>query len=119
MSTITEQALEELSPFELSLFLEQKIHENKNVTKLLNAGRGNPNWTAPTPREAFFLLGQFATQETLYGTGELTAGMIQSDAARGQRFVEFLAAHPGKGAAFLKKSGFLTTTTLACQRKLG
>lgn len=35
MSTITEQALEELSPFELSLFLEQKIHENKNVTNLL------------------------------------------------------------------------------------
>lgn len=41
MSTITEQALEELSPFELSLFLEQKIHENKKVTNLLNAGRGN------------------------------------------------------------------------------
>ena len=34
VSTITEQALEELSPFELSLFLEQKIHENKNVTNL-------------------------------------------------------------------------------------
>ena len=50
VSTITEQALEELSPFELSLFLEQKIHENKNVTNLLNGGRGNPNWTAPNPR---------------------------------------------------------------------
>lgn len=106
MSTITEQALEELSPFELSLFLEQKIHENKNVTNLLNAGRGNPNWTAPTPREAFFLLGQFATQETLYGTGELTAGMIQSDTGRGQRFTNFLESHPGKGANFLKKIWF-------------
>ena len=106
MSTITEQALEELSPFELSLFLEQKIHENKNVTNLLNAGRGNPNWTAPNPREAFFLLGQFATQETLYGTGELTAGMIQSNTGRGQRFTNFLEAHPGKGADFLKKIWF-------------
>jgi hypothetical protein len=27
VTTLTEQALEELSPFELSLFLEQKIHE--------------------------------------------------------------------------------------------
>lgn len=107
MSTITEQALEELSPFELSLFLEQKIHENKQVTNLLNAGRGNPNWTAPTPREAFFLLGQFATQETLFDSGgELTAGMIKSDTNRSQRFVKFLAAHPSKGADFLKKIWF-------------
>ena len=82
VSTITEQALEELSPFELSLFLEQKIHENKNVTNLLNAGRGNPNWTAPNPREAFFLLGQFATQETLYGTGELTCLLYTSPSPR-------------------------------------
>lgn len=100
MSTTAEQALEELSPFELSLFLEQKIHKNKKVTNLLNAGRGNPNWTAPTPREAFFLLGQFATQETLYGNGELTAGMIQADRDRSQRFVDFLADRPGKGADF-------------------
>lgn len=65
------------------------------------------------------MLGQFATQETLYGTGELTAGMIQSDTGRGQRFVDFLAAHPGKGADFLKKSGFLTIIILECQKTPG
>jgi hypothetical protein len=30
----------------------------------LNAGRGNPNWVATEPREAFFLLGQFAITES-------------------------------------------------------
>ena len=30
----------------------------------LNAGRGNPNWIATTPREGFFLLGQFAITES-------------------------------------------------------
>ena len=62
----SDELTENLSPFELSLFLEKKLHEeNHNLETLLNAGRGNPNWTAPTPREAFFLLGQFATKETL------------------------------------------------------
>ena len=30
---------------------------------MLNAGRGNPNWIATEPREAFFLLGQFGLCE--------------------------------------------------------
>ena len=61
----SDELTENLSPFELSLFLEKKLHEeNHNLETLLNAGRGNPNWTAPTPRKPF-LLGQFATKETL------------------------------------------------------
>ena len=34
--------------------------ERATQSAILNAGRGNPNWIATTPREAFFLLGQFA-----------------------------------------------------------
>ena len=30
---------------------------------MLNAGRGNPNWIATAPREAFFLLGSFGLEE--------------------------------------------------------
>ena len=30
---------------------------------MLNAGRGNPNWIATEPREAFFLLGKFGLGE--------------------------------------------------------
>lgn len=103
MPIATEKNLEELSPFELSLFLEKKVHKENKGKNLLNAGRGNPNWTAPTPREAFFLLGQFATQETLHDNGELTAGMITAKEGRSQRFIDFLTAHPGKGSNFLKK----------------
>lgn len=106
MPIATEKNLEELSPFELSLFLEKKIHETNNSKKLLNAGRGNPNWTAPTPREAFFLLGQFATLETLHEDSQLTAGMITAKEGRSQRFIDFLTQHPGKGSDFLKKVWF-------------
>ncbi len=35
----------------------------KTARTMLNAGRGNPNWIATTPREAFFLLGQFGLEE--------------------------------------------------------
>ena len=55
-----------LSPFELK---DTLIHMAKQTEQLgtytfLNAGRGNPNWTAATPREAFFSLGFFAVSET-------------------------------------------------------
>ncbi|BDH64637.1 TPA: aspartate 4-decarboxylase [Enterococcus faecalis] len=100
----SDELTENLSPFELSLFLEKKLHEeNHNLETLLNAGRGNPNWTAPTPREAFFLLGQFATKETLREGSEQTAGMIQPSFGRTQRFLNFLAENPSKGATFLQE----------------
>lgn len=107
MSALEEQT-EKLSPFELSLFLEKKIQsDQKNAKNLLNAGRGNPNWTAPTPREAFFLLGQFATKETLRYSEEndsaLTAGMIQPSEGRSRRFDKFIKEQSGQGADFLQE----------------
>ena len=45
---------------------------------ILDAGRGNPNWTAAEPRQAFFTFGQFAileTQRTLNINS--LAGMVQ------------------------------------------
>ena len=48
----------------------------------LNAGRGNPNWVATTPREGFFLLGQFAMVESRR-TMELPAGVGGMPKARG------------------------------------
>lgn len=55
-----------ISPFELK---NKLIHlaegqKEKSAHALLDAGRGNPNWTAATPREAFFAFGQFAVEET-------------------------------------------------------
>lgn len=55
-----------LSPFEIKdeLIHIAKKSQVKSTAKMLNAGRGNPNWTAATPRRAFFTLGQFAVDET-------------------------------------------------------
>lgn len=55
-----------ISPFEfknrlIKLAEGQKV---KSAHALLDAGRGNPNWTAATPREAFFSFGLFAVEET-------------------------------------------------------
>ncbi|MCD8572760.1 MAG: hypothetical protein LRY48_05625 [Bacteroides graminisolvens] len=59
------QDLESLSPFELSLYLENRMGSQDVRKEWLNAGQGNPNWTAPIPREAYFLLGEFAVKETI------------------------------------------------------
>ena len=42
---------------------DRSPRRNRRVS-YLNAGRGNPNWVATEPREAFFLLGQFAVTES-------------------------------------------------------
>ena len=51
-----------ISPFEF----KDKLIEiaKKNKKNILDAGRGNPNWIATTPREAFFTFGQFAISES-------------------------------------------------------
>ena len=53
----------ELSPFEVQFALTN-IAGNFRDHTLLNAGRGNPNWIATTPRQAFFTLGNFAIEES-------------------------------------------------------
>lgn len=55
-----------ISPFEFESRLIElaKGQRRKSARILLDAGRGNPNWTAATPREAFFTFGQFAVAET-------------------------------------------------------
>ena len=65
MSTLDFKKYEKLGPFEIKDFLA-KVASKKALTdsiSYLNAGRGNPNWVATEPREAFFLLGQFAITE--------------------------------------------------------
>lgn len=59
-----EKALESMSPFEIkNTLIELAQKEAKASTNTyLNAGRGNPNWIATAPREAFFLLGQWALE---------------------------------------------------------
>lgn len=60
-----EKKMSEISPFELKNILIELADESarKSTHIMLNAGRGNPNWISTVPREAFFLLGQFALEE--------------------------------------------------------
>ncbi len=64
--TIDLKSFETLSPFEIKdeLIKLAKKSSNRTQSAFLNAGRGNPNWIATTPREGFFLLGQFAITES-------------------------------------------------------
>ncbi|MDE6296737.1 MAG: bifunctional aspartate transaminase/aspartate 4-decarboxylase, partial [Muribaculaceae bacterium] len=60
-----EKKLEKMSPFEIkdTLINLASDDDKASTSSFLNAGRGNPNWIATAPREAFFLLGQWAVQE--------------------------------------------------------
>jgi aspartate 4-decarboxylase len=63
---LTLRKFEALSPFEIKdeLIKLAKSTSRTSQSAFLNAGRGNPNWIATAPREAFFLLGQFAITES-------------------------------------------------------
>src|SRR3954451_13678248 len=65
MNDIDFKQYEKLGPFEIKDFLAKVASKSalESSTSYLNAGRGNPNWVATEPREAFFLLGQFAVTE--------------------------------------------------------
>ena len=86
--------LEQLSPFELKdnlIALASEEHA-KSSKAMLNAGRGNPNWTATIPREAFFTLGQFGVEECrrVMNISSGLSGIPQKDGIA-KRFEAFLA----------------------------
>src|SRR6185436_14406632 len=96
---------ESLGPFEIKDELIKLAKKTSKTTQLafLNAGRGNPNWIATTPREGFFLLGQFAITESRR-VMEHPAGIAGMPAAPGiaSRLDAWLTKHGDTpGAAFL------------------
>jgi aspartate 4-decarboxylase len=104
---LTLKKFEALSPFEIKdeLINLAKATSKRTQSAFLNAGRGNPNWVATTPREGFFLLGQFAITESKRvmehpaGVG----GMPQAKGIAG-RFEAWLAKHSDMpGASFLSE----------------
>jgi len=66
MDKVTLRKYEGLGPFEIKNDLAAIATASAQASSIsyLNAGRGNPNWIATEPREAFFLLGQFAILES-------------------------------------------------------
>ena len=108
MDPRTLQQYESLSPFEIKDFLAKaavKAASGEASVAYLNAGRGNPNWIATEPREAFFLLGQFAIVEAKRVL-DLPPGVGGMPKARGvsARFEDWLRKHESlPGAEFLTR----------------
>ena len=104
---LTLKKFEALSPFEIKdeLINLAKATSKRTQSAFLNAGRGNPNWVATTPREGFFLLGQFAITESKR-VMEHPAGIGGMPQAKGiaGRLEAWLAEHSDMpGASFLSE----------------
>ena len=101
--------METISPFELKNKLIDMADESvkKIAHTMLNAGRGNPNWIATEPREAFFLLGQFGLCECrrAFSLEEGIAGIPQK-AGIAARFEAFLKDNENAPGANLLKEGY-------------
>jgi aspartate 4-decarboxylase len=103
MKISQEKKYERLSPFELKNKLIT-MASSRAERMMLNAGRGNPNWIALQPREAFFQLGLFALEESQ--RHELRPGFGTPAEKRGlvTRFDDFIKKHAkAPGVEFLKK----------------
>jgi aspartate 4-decarboxylase len=101
--------LEELSPFqlkdELIRYARAQGANRAASHKFLNAGRGNPNWIATTPREAFFLLGQFGLAESKRVWDEAGIGGMPGHAGSAERFRKFLESAGSSAGADLLRDG--------------
>lgn len=116
MSTYSRN-LDELSPFqlkdELIRYARTESASSAATHKFLNAGRGNPNWIATTPREAFFLLGQFGLAESKRVWDEPGVGGMPEQVGIADRFRKFLeSAGSSKGAELLREGLEYGTSTL-------
>ncbi|MBV8151790.1 MAG: aspartate 4-decarboxylase [Candidatus Eremiobacteraeota bacterium] len=95
-----------LSPFELKdelIVLAKDQHHETDV--FLNAGRGNPNWIATTPREAYFLFGRFGIEESKCVWDEPDLGGMPAKDGIGARFEAFIGRHADEPGAQMLKNG--------------
>ena len=112
---LTLRKFEALSPFEIKDELISLAKKTSRTTQsaFLNAGRGNPNWVATTPREGFFLLGQFAITESKR-VMEHPAGIGGMPRAQGIA----VSMIPGSTMVTRTPNGFISTasTSLSASR---
>lgn len=98
----------ELSPFqlkdELIRWAKDYTQEKAATHKFLDAGRGNPNWVATTPRESFFTLGQFALQESKRVWDEPDLGGMPHADGSAERLRAFLNGNSSAGADLLRRA---------------
>src|SRR3954469_4958438 len=98
----------ELSPFQLKDDLirwAKDFTQQKAAThQFMDAGRGNPNWVATTPREAFFTLGQFALRESKRVWDEPDLGGMPHAEGIAGRLRAFLKDAEDPGAVLLRRA---------------
>jgi aspartate 4-decarboxylase len=107
MGRTEERELAKLSPFELKdklIKIAQERSKMAGASQMLNAGRGNPNWIATTPREAFFLLGQFALTESKRVWQDQDLGGMPAKGGIATRLDTFLSTRAGEDGAKLLKT---------------
>src|SRR4029079_9611774 len=101
----------ELSPFqlkdELIRWARDYTQQQAATHKFLNAGRGNPNWIATTPREALLPLGQFAMQESKRVWDLPHLGGMPHAAGIADRLRAYLDGAGGAGAHLLPRGPVL------------
>ncbi len=107
-----EKRYEGLSPFELKDKQIEMAGSNRE-RMMLNAGRGNPNWVATTPRYAFFLLGNFALEEAHRVLSRPGIAGAPESKGMGGRLLDFCRIHAESlGSQFLADSYRYATETL-------
>jgi aspartate 4-decarboxylase len=114
------KSFETLSPFEIKdeLIKLAKKTSQRSQSAFLNAGRGNPNWIATTPREGFFLLGQFAiTESKRVMEHEAGLGGMPQAKGIGSRLEAWLTKHADMpGASFLSEMVAFAVKTFGFER---
>ena len=107
MDAVTLRQYETLSPFEIKNDLAKMAAKTARASQVayLNAGRGNPNWVATTPREAFFTFGQFCLEESKRVWDEPGLGGMPHAEGMADRLRAFLErAGTSPGALFLRRA---------------
>lgn len=97
---------ENLSPFEVAPELIKLASSTPN-RPVLNAGRGNPDFLATTPRAGYWQLGRFALEQSELSFSYLSDGLGGPAPATdiADRFVAFLERNKGQeGIHFLKRA---------------
>lgn len=95
-----------VSPFELKdkLISLATGSKKKSAHALLDAGRGNPNWIAAAPREAFFNLGQFGVEESRRVWNENALAGMPQKLGIADRFYSYIDKHKNEPGIELLKN---------------
>jgi aspartate 4-decarboxylase len=117
----SDRRLERLDPFELKDKLialaraRASASHGRGRRDILNAGRGNPDWHAIEPREAFFALGRFAIGEARRAPPAPGLGGTPQKRGIARRLRAFLAGEaPTPGVRFLQRALRFAAHRLRC-----